>query len=302
MISKKNITMCLITVALIVYLFFALGITRTAASEAPVAGTRISIIDSLDTKFVTEEDILAECGLDTMDLSHTSRGSLDIYRLEQRLRSSDKIQNVNVALLSSGVIDIRVKPMVPVARVFDNGQSYYINAEGKKISADLRYCIDVPVLTGSFDSIRPASRLLPMLDYIASDERLSSLVSTIVQEPDGNIIVVPVIVGHVVNFGDTADVADKFNRLRTFYRQVAPKMGWTTYDEISVKWRGQVVANRRTGKWKSVALPTTVMEADTVASDAIENAPMDEMLEGVADEDIDAFNLANSKTDHKPNT
>ncbi len=105
--------------------------------------------------------------------------------------------------------------MVPVARVFDtNRPSYYINVEGKSIGAELRYHIDVPVLVGTFDSVHPAHRLLPLLDRIASNPRIGAMVATVTQEPDGNIIIVPTIVGHVVNFGDTADVDDKFRRLR----------------------------------------------------------------------------------------
>ena len=39
-------------------------------------------------------------------------------------------------------------------------------------------------------------------------------------------------------------IENKFARLKTMYKDVLPVKGWTYYDTISVKWRGQVVATR----------------------------------------------------------
>jgi hypothetical protein len=84
-----------------------------------------------------------------------------------------------------------------------------------------------------------------LLDYIAADQGLDALVSTVKQERNGNITIIPSIRGHVINFGDTSMLADKFARLRTFYREVMPVRGWETYDTLAVKWRGRIVATRR---------------------------------------------------------
>ena len=157
--------------------------------------------------------------------------------------------------------------MVPVARVFESRghRSYYINAEGKRIGAEARFHIDVPVVCGTFSEAHTPARLLPLLSHIAADPQLDALVSTIVSEPDGDIIIVPAMRGHVVNFGDTADVADKFARLRRFYRSVPAERGWDSYDTISVKWRGQVVATRRAGMLAPVQL--AVREEEFIDAD-----------------------------------
>ena len=53
------------------------------------------------------------------------------------------------------------------------------------------------------------------------------------------------IKGHVINFGDTTMIENKFSRIKTIYKDVFPEKGWDYYDTISVKWNGQVVATRR---------------------------------------------------------
>ncbi len=264
MINRYPILACVLSLILVAYLCFALPATARMARQDKFTACRIDVADSLHTGFVTELEVSQECGDIKQWITSRRRGDVSIYDLERTLRVCDKIESVNVAVLNNGSLAIEVTPMVPVARVFDTRQSYYINAAGKRISADPRFHVDVPVVVGHFtDSIRP-ERLLPLLDYIASRPELDALVSTVKLDRHGDIIIVPTIRGHVVNFGDTALAADKFARLRTFYRKVLPVRGWETYDTISVKWRGQVVATKRDKALMQSHLSAVVEEFDDI--------------------------------------
>lgn len=248
--------MCVLSLLLVAYCCCALVVSARMSHRATLKKVEVVLSDP-KSRFVNVLDVLHEAQLDPDTVGGILRDNFDLFALEQRLKASDKLQDANAMILSDGTLVIEATPMVPVARVFEKGQpSYYINASGKRIKAELRYHIDVPVLVGSFDSIHPASRLLPLLDYIASNPRVGALVATVTQQPNGNIILVPNIVGHVINFGDTSMVQDKFRRLRAFYRHVAPYEGWNAYDTVAVKWRDQVVASRRNHKVPPPVLPT----------------------------------------------
>ncbi len=242
---RSTIVYCVLTLLLLGYACFALPATARMAAADTYAGCIINVADSARTGFVSADEVSAEIGGLAGRITACRVGELSLDSIEAILRACDKIERVNVCRLANAKLRIDVEPMVPVARVFDEGTSYYINAGGKRISADPRYHIDVPVVVGHFTDERPATRLLPLLEHIAADPRLDALVSTVRQERDGDIIIVPTIRGHVVNFGDTAAAADKFERLLTFYRRVMPVRGWETYDTVAVKWRRQVVATRR---------------------------------------------------------
>ena len=261
--------MCVLTIIMVAYYGFAMTVTSRMAATDTLTGLDVTLSDP-DSRFVSVPDVVIETGVDPDTLTACLRRNFDLRALEERLNASDKLQSANVTLHSNGRVHVDVTPMVPVARVFEPGKpSYYINATGKRISAELRYHIDVPVLVGRFDSVHPARRLLPLLDYIASHPKAGAMVATVTQEADGNIIIVPNIVGHVVNFGDTSRVSEKFALLREFYRKVAPVKGWNTYDTIAVKWRGQVVATRRN---KAVApMPLTTVEEQTGSLDINDN-------------------------------
>lgn len=274
MINRYPILAFALTVLLVVYLAIAVGATNRMAAADTMTGCRIDLADSLGSGFVTVADISAECDGIMTWIATRSRSEINLGDIENHLRASDKIERVNVSVLNNGVLHIDVTPMTPVARVFDGATSYYINAEGKRISAEPRYHVDVPVVVGSFPASRPAVRLLPMLSYIASQPELDALVSTVKQEADGDIIIVPSIRGHVVNFGDTSLVADKFARLGAFYRSVMPVRGWETYDTVAVKWRGRVVASHRDKALNSSSLAAFVEEFDDIDDAATMITPL----------------------------
>lgn len=270
--------MCVLMVLTIAYIVFGITVSARMARADRLTGMAVTLTDPT-SRFVGVADVVAESGIDPDTLSRCLRRTFDLRSLEARLAASDKLQDANVTLLTNGRLQIDVTPMVPVARVFEPGKpSYYINATGKRISAELRYHIDVPVLVGEFDSIYPAKRLLPLLDYIASHRKAGAMVATVTQKADGNIIIVPTIAGHVVNFGDTTRVAEKFAMLRAFYRRVAPVKGWDTYDTIAVKWRGQVVATRRD---KSVApAPAPILEEQSGEFDISDAESTENLADG----------------------
>lgn len=264
--EKDTIIKIALTAVLSVYLVFALAMTGSAERADRYNGVTISVVDSIGSGFVSEADVAGECGDLYSIIASEPRKAIDLNGLEQLIREMPVVEYANVAALCDGSLHIDVSPMVPVARVFDhNGNSYYINASGKRVVANARYHVDVPVVIGDFDSGRlKAEQLLPMLSYIADDPTLNALVSTVTLSPRGDIIIVPVIRGQVINFGDNNNVDNKFDRLKTFYSKVMPVKGWNTYDTISVKWAGQIVASRRDKSLGKIALQTEESEFDFI--------------------------------------
>ena len=277
--------MCACSVVLLVYLAFAGTLTSAMAGSAPVGATHINVADSLHTGFITADDIARDFAPGAV--AGAPRCSVSLREIERSLLASDKIERANVALLNDGSVAIDVVPMVPVARVFDHGgrRSYYINAEGKRIGAEARFHIDVPVVCGTFSDEYSPARLLPLLRHIAADAQLDALVSTIVSEADGDIIIVPAMRGNVVNFGDTTDMADKFARLRRFYRTVPGVRGWDSYDTISVKWRGQVVATRRAGRLTAVQLAVQEQEYNDADIETVQGHDPNDPDNGIVPDD-----------------
>lgn len=171
--------------------------------------------------------------------------SINTQSIEKYLGKLSNFESVNCMLSSGGILKVKVKPLVPVMRVFVGDNSYYINKDGKHIASSSEFFTDVPVVTGSFSREFPPTAVLPLIRHIEKDPFLKDLTSMVVARDARNLIIVPRVFGHVVNMGDTSDIAEKGRALSLFYRKVMPYKGWQEYDTISVKFRDQVVATRR---------------------------------------------------------
>ena len=205
----------------------------------------VEVVNADSTSFVTPQGVLTDLKSQGIKIVGKHMGDINASDIEEALKVSPYLENADIVKCQNGKVLIRVSQLVPVMRVFDGEDSYYLNKAGKRMAATTYYHCDVPVVQGHFTRKYPATRLLPLIDYVESDSLLHSLVTMYQVRDTNNIILVPNISGHVVNIGNADGFDNKFAKLKLFYREVLPKRGWNTYDTISVKWNHQIVATRR---------------------------------------------------------
>lgn len=211
-------------------------------------GVRVHILNEQQVQFVTKQSILA--ALDKAQLNPQGKplAEIDTDIIEQYIASSEFMENVECYIDAHNFFVIEASQLVPVLRVFDGNRSYYVNREGKCMSAAKSYHVDVPVVEGHFSRQWPPTKLIPMLDYVAADKALNQLVTMWVVRDSCNVCFVPSIRGHIVNMGSPTDYQSKFAKLMKFYKDVLSVKGWETYTEISLKWNYQVVGTLRNKK------------------------------------------------------
>lgn len=273
--TKQGIIYCLLSVLLAVYLLFAVAIANSNAAVAPCRGVDINVERNAMSSFVTAADINAELDSVAFKAPGTPILGIDIQNLEDRLNALSTVERANCWRTTSDRLVIDVVPVVPVARVFDPSGSYYINRSGKHLTASTQYQIDVPVVVRDRIDGRKAETVIPLLEEIAGNTVWNRLVTAVRIDRRGDIIIVPSISGHVVNFGTPDNAADKFRRLFAFYRQVLPVKGWNCYDTISVKFAGQVVGKIRPGSIKTAGNEfrnedfEEILNEETILSDSV---------------------------------
>lgn len=242
----KHLVKIVILVLLVGLLAAGIVWARARAGRVLCQRVDVQIVNTDSTQFVTEEGLMTKLSDDGLNPVGKPMSKIDASRIEKVLGGSEYLERVECVKGRDGVLVIRASQLVPVLRVFDGGnESYYVNAAGKTMTATSTFYADVPVVQGHFTAAYPATRLLPMVNYVEHDTLLRSLVSMYTVRDSNNIFITPTIVGHVVNMGPVDGYAAKFEKLKLFYREVMPAKGWETYDTISVKWSHQVVATKR---------------------------------------------------------
>ncbi len=198
------------------------------------------------TDSVTRAGVLDELGRYPHPIQGKKAIDLNVSDVERYLSRLNNLESVECAVTSGGQLLVEVEPMIPEIRVFTSrGDSYYINKDGKRMDAKVEFFADVPIVYGDFTADFPATSVLPVTRFVASDPEMSAIVSAVVARDADNILLVPRVHGHIINFGDTTRLERKRAALLTAYRQVLPYRGWNVYDTISVKFRDQIVATRR---------------------------------------------------------
>ena len=243
--SGRNILKWIILVLLLVY---AAGISVWANREASnhvCTGIEVEVEGKNSDNEGISRGIDKELHRYPQRIVGTRLHELNVADIERFITECNNFESVNCVISPKGKLIVKIVPLVPVMRVFYGDNSYYINKEGKHIESNAEFYSEVPIVTGAFHKNFTPRALLPLVNYISHDPMLAPLVSMVEARDANNLILVPKIRGHVVNFGDTTRLDEKKKALAMFYRQVMPYKGWNEYDTISVKFRGQVVATRR---------------------------------------------------------
>jgi cell division protein FtsQ len=74
------------------------------------------------------------------------------------------------------------------------------------------------------------------------------LIGQVFLDSRGDFILIPLLGDQQIIFGaarSDKEVADKFERLKHFYKEALPHEGWNKYKEISVKYEGQIVCRKK---------------------------------------------------------
>lgn len=241
----KTILKWLILTSLFAYITWITIWAHGEARRHGCSGIEVTITRAVTADTITRHGVIDELSRYPKQIVGIPMESVNTLEIEQYLSRFSNFEDVNCIFTTDGKLSVTVTPMIPALRVFEKGKSYYINKDGKRIESKANFFVDVPVVSGSFSESFKPGQLLPVTRFISSDPVLKELVGMVEARDPDNIILIPRIHGHVVNFGDTNRLQEKKLALLTMYRKVMPYKGWEEYDTISVKFRGQVVATRR---------------------------------------------------------
>ena len=244
----RYIILLIISALLVWGVFWA----RNKASAQLCKSIDVVIENNEKASFVTPQGVINDLQKMNFKIVGLPMWQINSDSIERALSKSQFLESAQCVKGQDGVFQIKVKQLIPVLRVFDGEDSYYVNREGKRIPATVNFFTDVPIVEGHFTKGFGPEKLLPMVDYVNADSTLANIVTMYKYRDPQNIMIVPCFNGHVVNMGSVDHYKEKFRKLLLFYRKVMPEKGWNTYDTISVKWNYQVVATLA----KKKAVPT----------------------------------------------
>lgn len=259
--TLKNILRWTILCLLLLYLGGIWVWARSEAERHACKGVTISMGEKGLSDTITVRGVKAELMKYPRKIVGAPLTSINTLEIEKYLMGLNNFEDVQCYVSTNGFLNVSITPMIPEIRVFDGNESYYVNCQGKRINSNAEFFTDVPVLTGHFTKDFTPEAVLPIIRFVKKDPMLRDLTAMFEARDADNILLVPRITGHVINFGDTTRLEEKRKMLLTAYKNIIPYKGWGVYDTISVKFRGQIVATRR-NKTPLYPIETFIEEED----------------------------------------
>lgn len=186
----------------------------------------------------------------------TDINSVDI---ENHVNSIDFIESAEVYSTITGTMKIKVRQRNPVLRVINSSnQDYYIDREGRLLPVKTGRATRALVASGQIrdkysdtldvsspDESKLLHELYVLATYIREDDFLRAQIEQVYVTDEGEFEMVPKVGRHLIIFGDITGMENKFNKLKVFYAQGMKKSGWDKYSKINLKYKDQVVCEKK---------------------------------------------------------
>ncbi len=188
--------------------------------------------------------------------------NISLGKIENFISGMTYVKSAEVYRTIDGQIKAEVKQRKPLARIINNsGQSFYIDKDGKLMPASNDFTARVIIVTGDINAkYTPVIDLNePLIDefndkdnnilkeiyeltsYIHGNKLLSSFIDQAYVTSNNEFELIPKNGIHVIEFGNTDRMEQKFHKLMVFYKHGLTKLGWNKYSRLNLKYKNQVV-------------------------------------------------------------
>lgn len=206
---------------------------------------QVVVKDSLEKHFVSEGDLISI--LKRADLNPIKRPMSDVNteKIEQELLKNEMIANVEAYKTPSGIVKMEVMQKIPIIRIMSVTGSYYVDNMGTTMPISRRYASHVPIASGFVEKEFAVTDLYKFALFLQENEFWNDLIEQIYVFQDQEVELIPKVGNHRIMLGTIDDFRDKLDKLKLFYEQAIPKVGWEKYSVINLKYKNQIVCTKK---------------------------------------------------------
>ena len=237
-----NITYFILGLSILVFLVVAGSRKRSAVVCQSI---QIQVDTNGDLFFVNQEMIVDLLVENQDSVLGKTLEDINIYLLEEFIDEHPNIEKAELYLTLNGKLCVDVKQRKPIARVFEDKQSYYLDFEINPIPLSDNYSARVVQVYWDELTSRRKNALRNLLECISQDEFLKAQITAIEFDENDEVTMYPRLGDHKIILGKVEDLSRKFIKLKHFYQLGLEKVGWERYSQINLKFENQVVCTKK---------------------------------------------------------
>jgi cell division protein FtsQ len=240
----------LIWVACILCIAVLLVAAVRASGKQMCKNVSVKFNDNNQRQFINEKMILQLIGSKDF-INKKTKDEIDIAQIEKKLTSNVWIKKADVFFSNSNTLSIQITQRTPLYRLFTlTNQSFYLDDENRVLPLNNEFNTRLPVFTGYKFNISNTNKdsnslagILAMASYINNDAFWNAQIQQIECTNNGLFEIVPTVGDHIILFGDTVKMNEKFTKLKKYYNTVATKIGFDKYKYLNVQFNNQIIGS-----------------------------------------------------------
>lgn len=250
---KINVRNELKFAAVLVVVFGLIAFAERMKGDVAVGDIQIKIENLHENHFLAEEDIIDLMDLDQENLKGASLDKVNFKAIEGKIKSDPYIKDAQLYSDLKGNLIVKVALRRPIARIVRNdGPDGYIADDGTIMPVSENFTSRVVLLSGSFVKVllrqqnmnqsEEGNQLMVMLAVINEDEFWKAQITELDIDGKAKVTFFPQVGDERIEFGKPENLEVKFKKLKIFYKEIVPRVGWNKYNRVNLEYEGQIVA------------------------------------------------------------
>ena len=240
----KKILIYIFWVILAVYMLFSLVIIPNIPDNNQCKGVLITV-DNDENGNLSKENITELLDKEGLNPYGYIIDSIRCTVIENCINEISLVRDCQVYKTADRYVAIEIDCKIPILKVNDiNGNEYYIDSDGKIITG-VHKALHLPVATGHISEEMQTAELKEMACAIYGSRFWLAQTEQIHFEKNGNIILVPRVGGHIIEFGKAENITGKLDKLYTFYTKGLNTIGWDKYEKLNIEFNDKVICTKK---------------------------------------------------------
>ena len=225
--------------ALLVFLY-----SFTSHRNAHRKLTKSVVVFTDDTSpFIRQESVNKLLIENKTDAKTIEKVGVDLNKLEKSINKNPMIEKSEVSVSIDGILKAVVKQKTPIARIFDENGSFYVDYQGNEMPLSDEFTARVPLVSGQIDDKNKAD-IDRLLRFVYDDEFLKKNIIGIQVLPNGSLKMLSRDFNYEIDFGKTINVERKFSNYKAFFQKAVLDSSLYRYKNINLKFTQQVVCTK----------------------------------------------------------
>ena len=244
---KKSFYFLLVVVVMMAFIAFV----EKKDMERPYRSLEVYVQGISEVYFVEESEIIKLLQNEFPSLKPgISLGEISLGKIEKKVESHPFVKNAEVFKDLKGHVVVKIEQHRPVARIIRPSAAHgYISAEGEILPTSTHYTSRVMTVEGPMaEDLLQLGRLsgenkkiLELIHFIEKDDFWKAQIAGFEIDNKMNVNLYPQVGQEKIEFGRPVDIAEKFEKINLYYKEIRPVKGWKSYKRVNVKYKDQII-------------------------------------------------------------